>query len=204
MVGTVDSGTMKSSRKVIINKLLSVARNRIQWLAKELAMERVRAHFLGPRVTVFPDVRIGKRNIIRAHKGGIITLMNQFATCRDVEIIAYSGAGIVLERNTYIGHGSTLAAHRKITIGENTSIADLVSIRDHNHGFGKDIPPWECPGIIKPITIGKNCWLGAKVTIVAGVELGNNVVVGANSVVTKSFGSNLVIGGCPAKIIRQL
>ena len=53
------------------------------------------------------------------------------------------------------------------------------------------------------VKIGKNCWIGNSVTILPGVELGDNVTVGANSVVTKSFPSNCVIGGCPAKIIKQ-
>ena len=54
----------------------------------------------------------------------------------------------------------------------------------------------------KPITIGDNCWIGGSATIVPGVTLGNNVVVAAG--VTKSFGDNVVIGGNPAKIIKEL
>ncbi|WP_368253629.1 DapH/DapD/GlmU-related protein, partial [Clostridium paraputrificum] len=56
----------------------------------------------------------------------------------------------------------------------------------------------------KPITIGDNCWIGGSATIVPGVTLGNNVVVAAGAVVTKSFGDNVVIGGNPAKIIKEL
>jgi acetyltransferase-like isoleucine patch superfamily enzyme len=54
------------------------------------------------------------------------------------------------------------------------------------------------------VKIGRNCWLGNGVVITAGVELGDHVVVGANSVVTKSFPSNVVIAGVPAKVIRQI
>ena len=56
----------------------------------------------------------------------------------------------------------------------------------------------------KPITIGDNCWIGGSSVINPGVTLGNNVVVASNSVVTKSFGDNVVIGGNPARIIREL
>ncbi|MCL0330384.1 sugar O-acetyltransferase [Apilactobacillus xinyiensis] len=56
----------------------------------------------------------------------------------------------------------------------------------------------------KPITIGNNCWMGGHVTILPGVTLGDNVVVGAGSVVTKSFGDNVVIVGNPAKVIKTI
>ncbi|USS87132.1 sugar O-acetyltransferase [Fructilactobacillus cliffordii] len=55
-----------------------------------------------------------------------------------------------------------------------------------------------------PITIGDNAWFGGGVTILPGVTLGNNVVVGAGSVVTKSFGDDVVIAGNPAQVIKQI
>ena len=55
-----------------------------------------------------------------------------------------------------------------------------------------------------PITIGDNFWAGGGVTILPGVILGDNVVVGAGAVVTKSFGDNVVLAGNPAKIIKEI
>lgn len=57
----------------------------------------------------------------------------------------------------------------------------------------------------KPIIIGDNCWLGANVTILPEVELGNHVIVAAGSVITKSFlEDNIVIGGVPAKVLKKI
>ena len=55
-----------------------------------------------------------------------------------------------------------------------------------------------------PIKIGDNFWAGGGVTILPGVTLGDNVVVGAGAVVTKSFGDNVVLAGNPAKIIKEI
>ncbi len=56
----------------------------------------------------------------------------------------------------------------------------------------------------KPIKIGDNAWFGGNVTILPGVTLGDNVVVAAGAVVTKSFGDNVVLGGNPARIIKTI
>lgn len=55
-----------------------------------------------------------------------------------------------------------------------------------------------------PVIIGDNVWVGAGSCILPNVTIGNNCIIGANSVVTKSFPDNCVIAGNPAKIIKQL
>lgn len=56
----------------------------------------------------------------------------------------------------------------------------------------------------KPIKVGNNAWFGGDVTILPGVTLGDNVVVAAGAVVTKSFGDNVVLAGNPAKVIKEI
>ena len=56
----------------------------------------------------------------------------------------------------------------------------------------------------RPVSIGNHCWIGGHATILPGVTLGNNVIVGAGAVVPRSIGDNLVIAGNPAKVVRPL
>lgn len=86
-----------------------------------------------------------------------------------------------------------------LEIGEKTIWAFNVCIQTGNHDL-LDRNRYN----VASIKIGKNCWIGNSVAILAGVEIGDNVTIGSNSVVTKSFPSNVVIAGVPAKIIKQL
>lgn len=56
----------------------------------------------------------------------------------------------------------------------------------------------------KNIEIGKNVWVGANVTVVAGVTIGDNAIIGAGSVVTKDVEKNMIVGGVPAKKIKDI
>lgn len=87
----------------------------------------------------------------------------------------------------------------RLEIGENTIIAPHVVINNGNHGLLD-----RNEHSVKNIVIGKNCWLGANCILLGGAELGDNVTVGAGSLVNKSFPSNVVIGGVPAKIIKKV
>ena len=59
-------------------------------------------------------------------------------------------------------------------------------------------------GIAKPVTIGNDVWMGANVVVLPGVTIGDNVVIAAGAVVTKDVPSNTLVGGVPAKKIRDL
>ncbi|MFC7055729.1 DapH/DapD/GlmU-related protein [Enterococcus alcedinis] len=56
----------------------------------------------------------------------------------------------------------------------------------------------------KPVKIGNNCWFGANVTVCPGVTIGNDVVIGAGSVVTKDIPDNVFAAGVPCKVIREI
>lgn len=103
--------------------------------------------------------------------------------------------------NNFQTFGVYYQAHGKITIGKGTYIAPNVGLITSNHDLldpDLQLPP-------KAITLGKKCWIGMNSMILPGVTLGDHTVVGAGSVVTKSFPEgNCVIVGNPAQIIKKL
>lgn len=89
----------------------------------------------------------------------------------------------------------------KITIGKGTYIAPNTGIITQNHDI-EDLTK-HVPG--KDVIIGRNCWIGMNSMILPGITLGDNTIVGAGSVVTKSFEEgNCVLVGNPAKVLRKL
>lgn len=103
--------------------------------------------------------------------------------------------------NNFQGFGNYFQAVGHISIGRGTYIAPNVGIITSNHDIDNlddHLPP-------KPVFIGEKCWIGMNSTILPGVNLGSNTIVGAGSVVTKSFPEgHCVIAGNPAKKIRDL
>lgn len=87
----------------------------------------------------------------------------------------------------------------KIHIGSNTLVASGSVILSHDHckRVGNNLP------FYADTYIGKNCFIGVKAIILPGVTIGDEVIVGAGSVVTKDVPSNSVVAGNPARIIRQ-
>lgn len=113
------------------------------------------------------------------------------------------GCNIYVGNNFFANYGCVILDCAKVSFGDDCMLGPLVGIYTATHPLD---PVERASGLelAKPITIGNNCWIGGHATINPGVVLGNNVVVASGSVVTKSFGDNVVIGGNPAKVIREL
>lgn len=114
------------------------------------------------------------------------------------------GCNIYVGENFYANYNCVFLDVCEIRIGKNCFVAPQVGIYTATHPVD---PKERCEDKIeygKPVTIGDNCWIGGHSTINPGVTLGNNVVVASGSVVTKSFGDNVVIGGNPAKVLKEI
>ena len=101
---------------------------------------------------------------------------------------------------------SRIIAHDKITIGNNVTLAQFVTILDHDHNYEVNLQGDLCLNGYKtaPISIGNNVWIADKVTILKGVTIGDNVIIGANSLVVKDVESNSIVGGVPAKLLKKI
>lgn len=114
---------------------------------------------------------------------------------------------INIGNNVYIGNYCCITAIDEVNVGDGCMISDYFYCSDHSHGTNPEsgLPPARQPLHSKgKIAIGRNSFIGYRVSILPGVELGKNCVVGAHSVVTKSFGDNSVIAGVPARLIKYL
>lgn len=115
------------------------------------------------------------------------------------------GVGLLLGDNVGIGSNSFLGCAGGIEIGDDTIIGNFVSFHSENHNVEELDTPIRLQGINrKGIVIGKNCWIGAKVTILDGTVVGDDCVIAAGAVLTgKKYASRMVIGGVPATVIRE-
>ena len=102
--------------------------------------------------------------------------------------------------------GESETLNSSIVIEDDVMMGSGVHIYIHNHKFERLDLPLIDQGFYpdKPVILRKGCWIGANVIILPGVEIGSNTVVGAGSVVTKSFQKGVVIAGNPAKIIKNV
>ena len=114
---------------------------------------------------------------------------------------------IVIGDGCRFGERNHITAVNRITIGNHLLTGSYVLISDNAHGSTSvdmlDVPPLERPLVSKgEVRIGDNVWIGDKACILSGVQIGNNVIIGANSVVTKNVPDNCVAAGIPAKVIK--
>ncbi len=110
------------------------------------------------------------------------------------------GKNMTIGKNVFINAGCKFQDQGGITIGDGALIGHNVVMATLNHDM---VPEKRGDLHPAPIVIGKNVWIGANATILPGVTVGDGAIVAAGAVVTKNVPANTVVGGVPAKIIRQ-
>ena len=103
-----------------------------------------------------------------------------------------------------MGQECTISAYQRVRIGEQCVIADRAMFIDFDHGVVEVERPIRLQGIYKrDVEVGSNVWIGYGACVLRGVSVGDNSIVGTNSVVTKDVPANAVVAGIPARIIRM-
>ena len=111
------------------------------------------------------------------------------------------GKHISIGKNVFINFDCTFLALGGITIEDDVLIGPKVSFITESH----PLDPEQRKGLIgKPIHIKKNAWIGANATILPGVTIGENAIVAAGAVVSKDVPDNTIVGGIPAKFIKNV
>ena len=111
------------------------------------------------------------------------------------------GRNIRVGKNVFINHACEFMDRGGITIGDDVLIGPKVNLVTINHPLD---PATRRSTYCAPIVIHKGAWLGAGVSVMPGVTIGENAVVAANAVVTSDVPDNVVVGGIPARYIRHI
>jgi lipopolysaccharide O-acetyltransferase len=117
---------------------------------------------------------------------------------------------LIIGDNVMANYRLHIGSAKYVKIGSNTLFGSDCTVMDHSHGGYKGeihsnplTPPVQRDLVSLPIVIGNNCWFGDRVFIMPGVTIGDGVVIGAGSIVTKNIPSNSIAVGVPAKVIKK-
>lgn len=103
----------------------------------------------------------------------------------------------------FLGRGVQFDLSDKVTVGSHTLISPGCFITDHNHDTSPDSRVDQQGCVSRKVVIGADVWIGTGTVILPGVTIGNGAVIGAGTVVTRNVESMTVVGGNPARFIRQ-
>jgi acetyltransferase-like isoleucine patch superfamily enzyme len=111
---------------------------------------------------------------------------------------------VAIGAKTVMGQECTISAYQHVSIGRECILADRVMLIDFDHGVTEVERPIRLQGIYKrDVRVGHNVWIGYGACVLRGVSVGENSVVGTNSVLPKDVPANAVVGGVPARVIRM-
>lgn len=119
-------------------------------------------------------------------------------------VIANKGVGLIVGDCTGINANAYIGCQGGVKIGSNVIMGPGIKIFSENHNFREINTPIRLQGETRsPVVIEDDCWIGAGVTILAGVTIGHGSVVAAGALVKDNYPPNSLIAGVPAKLIRS-
>lgn len=159
----------------------------------------------GCKIIIGNHVEFRRGIELRAHEKAKIIIGDHNRFDRGIRILATNGSTIKTEKGVRIGLYTVLNGGDTITIGEKSLVSGFVYLQTSMHAYDSKQLNMQDQGFKHaPITLAKNTWLGTHVVILPGVNIEKGAIVGSNAVVNKSVGSYQIVGGIPAKIIKEI
>lgn len=174
--------------RLLIPKDQARPRRWVSWLVNPLVHRRHRSSCIRASVRLdvlpFSPFELGQRSIID-----------------DFSVVNNGVGPVVIGSDSLIGIGAVLIG--PVTIGSHVIMAQHVVLSGLNHSYENvNIPIRSQPVTVRPIVVEDECWIGANVTITAGVTIGRHSVVAGGSVVTRDVAPYTVVGGNPARVLK--
>lgn len=138
----------------------------------------------------------GRSTLLRFDKDSTLNINGNFSLYYGCDVILFEGAELSVG-NSFINSDAKIRCHKSITIGNDCAISHDFTVMDSNaHYLDGD-------NKTKPVIIEDHVWIGTRVTILSGVKVGKGAVIAAGSVVTKDVPAGSLVGGNPARIIKE-
>lgn len=159
--------------------------------------------FFGKGCTIKDNAHIDPLSVTGIKLGNNVSI-GKGAIIECTGVVRTLGEGLEIGDNSNIGDLNFIAVRGKIKIGKNVLIGPRVNMHSENHNFNDiDVPIKQQGESRKGITIRDNVWIGAGSIILDGVTIGEGSVIAAGSVVNKDIDKYSIVGGVPAKFIKN-
>lgn len=118
-----------------------------------------------------------------------------FAFRKGFEVnLATDKAEVIIGKKVFFNNYCSINCHERIEIGDNCIFGESVKIYDHNHKFRDINKTIMSQGYsVKNVTIGKNCWIGSNACILPGSHIGDNVIIGAGTVISGTIPDGMIV-----------
>jgi acetyltransferase-like isoleucine patch superfamily enzyme len=157
---------------------------------------------IGRRASVPVSTRLSGKVRLRGNGrlafGRGITLIGDVVP---IEFISHEGGCITIGDHSFINYGSSISAHKLVTIGRHCLLGHYTFILDNNeHDLVQHrmLPPSD------PVVIEDHVWIGSRVCVLPGVRIGHHSAIGAGSIVTTDIPADCLAAGNPARVIRSI
>ena len=138
-----------------------------------------------------------KSSVFRFDENSKLTLLGNFKFMYDADVVLFKGAELELGNDSFINSNCKIRCHNKISIGNGCAISHDFTVMDSDvHKLNGTISNGA-------VSIGNHVWIGTRVTILKGVSIGDGAVVSACSLVTRDVPAGALVGGIPARVIKE-